>query len=456
MKTIAKLIQAAPPLKKMTIAAITTVLFLCSQHLSARALLNKADADTSVTACVKRIIGGNKTGSGIYFPESVKRFYQHRNFQPDWVMPQAGSQKTWESMLMLDCVLQFGLAHEDYHPDEMLYTRLHDILERPATVSNAAKAQYDIMLTDAMITFINHLHFGKLNPEYPAKKIDRITVGFQADKVLANALQQKDYMSAILDVQPKTKEYDNLQHRMHLLEGVDQGDCYEIPEAEVRKMAINMERLRWMNIDGNNYIQINIPSFTLRLYRPDTTYEFKIMAGKPATPSPVVSSSITYFTVGYKRKPVKDAVAPRLPLNKQSEYQGSNVMNNYNMQAVLPGAIFFWPASGNGIVLQGVTKLQAGKAQVATDGTIKIENGKKLAALLLENDNAVTRVKEIQAALNAEVLKNFMLQTPVPLRITYITCEMKDGILITYPDVYNKDKKLEMALYNTNQTLTMR
>jgi len=455
MKTVAKPIQAHLSFKILGIAAVIVFLFLSIQHLSARTLLNNGRTDTSITANIKQIIAGNKTAVSIYFPESVKRFYQQRNFEPGWVTPQANNQKTWESMLMLDCVLQFGLAHEDYHPREMLYTRLHDILERPATVSNAAKAQYDILLTDAMITFIDHLHFGKLNPEYPAKKIDRMTAGFQADKILANAIQQKDYMSAILDVQPKTKEYDNLQRRMHLLEGVYQGDCYEIPEAEVRKMAINMERLRWMNIDGNNYIQINIPSFTLKLNRPDTTYEFKIMAGKPITPSPVLTSSITYFTVGYKRKAV-NAATQRLPLNKEKEYQGSNALNNYNVKAAQPGSIFFWPAAGNGIALQGVAKLHAGKDQATTDGTIKIENGKKLAALLLENDNAAARVKEIQGALDAGVLKNFVLQTPVPLRITYITCEMKDGILVTYPDVYNRDKKLEMALYNTDQPLTMR
>lgn len=455
MKTVAKPIQAGLSFKILGIAAVTVLLFLSMQHLSARTLWNNGRTDTSITANIRQIIAGNKTAVSIYFPESVKRFYQQRNFEPGWVIPQANNQKTWESMLMLDCVLQFGLAHEDYHPREMLYTRLHDILERPATVSNAAKAQYDILLTDALLTFINNLHFGKLNPDYPAKKIDRLTAGFQADKILANALQQKDYMSAILDVQPKTKAYDNLQRRMHLLEGVYQGDCYEIPEAEVRKMAINMERLRWMNIDGNNYIQINIPSFTLKLNRPDTTYEFKIMAGKPATPSPVLTSSITYFTVGYKRKAVNTATQ-RSPLGRENEYQGSNALNNYNAKGVPPGSIFFWPAVGKGIVLQGVPKLRAGKDQAATDGTIKIENGKKLAALLLENDNNAARVKKIQGALDAGVLKNFMLQTPVPLRITYITCEMKAGILVTYPDVYNRDKKLEMALYNTDQTLTMR
>lgn len=454
MKIAAKFTKTTWFAKRLIIAAITTCALLNAPQLYAGTSVNSAKQDTSVSSCIKQMIASDKTGPSLYFPESVKRFYQQRNFAPGWVIPQASNQKTWEAMLMLDCVLQFGLAYEDYHPQEILYTRLHDILERPATVGNVAKARYDIILTDAIITFINNLHFGKLNPDYPAKVIDHSTGGFQADLILANALQQKDFMSAVLDVQPKVKEYENLQRRMHLLEGVHQGDCYEIPEAEVRTMAINMERLRWMNVDGKNYIQINIPSFTLKFYRQDTCYNFNITAGKPATPTPVVASSISNFTIGYKPKPAR---VPTFLSNKENAYQGNNAVNNYAAANAHPGALFFWMVNNKGIVLQGVKKLHTGKNETPanTDGTIKIENGRKLAVLLLENDNAAIRIKEMQAAFNAGVLKNFMLKTPVLLRITYLTCEIKDGLMVTYPDIYSKDRNLEMALYNTSQISTL-
>ncbi len=455
MTSITKQVKNALLLIMLPLLSMAALAGLPAGQSFAASLHKTPNADTTVTTAIRELLADNKPNLKIYFPESVKRFYRQRDFAPGWVNPQNRDQKTWESMMLLDCVLQYGLAHADYHPADIIYSRLHDILERPATVSSAGKAQYDILLTDAMITFINHLHFGKLNPDFPAKKIDRMTADFRADIILANALQQRDYTSAILDVQPKTKEYEDLQRRMHLLEGVYQGDCYEIPQAEIRKIAINMERLRWMNIDGGSYIHINIPSFTLKFHRPDMVYEFKIVAGKPATPTPVVTNSITYFTVGYKRRPGN---MPGLRINKENEYQGNNTINNYTLRGTQPGAIFFWQANNKGITLLGLgkAKMPVNKAQAITDGTIKIENGRKLAALLLENDKTAARIKEMQTALNAGQMKNFMLQTPVPLRITYITCEMKDGVLVTYPDVYNKDKKLEMALYNTNQALTMR
>jgi murein L,D-transpeptidase YcbB/YkuD len=65
-------------------------------------------------------------------------------------------------------------------------------------------------------------------------------------------------------------------------------------------------------------------------------------------------------------------------------------------------------------------------------------------------------VSFFNGAFAAGQLKGFMLHMPVPVKVTYVTSEMKEGILVTYPDVYNKDKKLEMPLYNTTQTLTMR
>jgi len=37
----------------------------------------------------------------------------------------------------------------------------------------------------------------------------------------------------------------------------------------------------------------------------------------------------------------------------------------------------------------------------------------------------------------------------MPIKITYLTCEIKDGELITLTDIYNLDNSLEMALYGT-------
>ncbi|SDP94232.1 hypothetical protein SAMN05428975_3889 [Mucilaginibacter sp. OK268] len=48
------------------------------------------------------------------------------------------------------------------------------------------------------------------------------------------------------------------------------------------------------------------------------------------------------------------------------------------------------------------------------------------------------------------------LKKHIAIKITYLTCEVKEGKYSTYNDIYNLDKSLEMALYGVDQPLGMR
>jgi len=91
-----------------------------------------------------------------------------------------------------------------------------------------------------------------------------------------------------------------------------------------------------------------------------------------------------------------------------------------------------------------------------SSGCIWITNAEKLGELLLINDG---RASEI-AAFKKSVLKyqrnTVLLKKPVPVKITYLTCQVIEGELITYKDIYNLDKGLEMALYGTGEKFVMK
>jgi murein L,D-transpeptidase YcbB/YkuD len=195
------------------------------------------------------VTGIESIRGNLYYPRSVERFYRQNDYKLAWIAPDTVKTHSWDALLLLDCVRQYGLFHDDYHPKELLYDTMHRLIEKGST--DAEKARTDIFLTDAMIRFINDLHFGKLNPAYAKTGIDKGS-HFKADNVLLNALKNTDLMSAIDDVQPKLKLYVNLQRHMRRLVGLRSGDCYVIPVALVRKMAINMERLRWMSTTGKH------------------------------------------------------------------------------------------------------------------------------------------------------------------------------------------------------------
>lgn len=444
--------------------------------------------DTSVSAFIQSYLPAGKSIRGLHYPNSVQRFYELNNGEAAWVKEGTGPKQTWEAMMLLDCVQQYGLFNDDYHPKELLYEPLHGMLEVPGKIGNRQKAQFDILLTDALLTMINNLHYGKLNPVYSTEKIDAGgMLPFYAEKALLNARGQKNFMNAIERVQPKSKIYHNMQDRMRQLKGVYQEDCYEVPEGEVRKIAINLERLRWAEIDEDTYVIVNIPSYTLRLVQPDTVYEFKVVVGKTSAPTPTLSSDITYFTTfpewQIQQKVFIKELLPKalkdtayLENNHYSIYAKDGTFINARKSVLLkiarnPAGYYARQSSGcdnalgdivfrfpniYDIYLHDTPEQQLFKKEerAFSHTCIRIERAPEFASLLLKIGNAENKATIFNKAVKHHLTKNISLKKPVPIKITYLTCVVKQGVVITYKDIYNLDRSLEMALYNNSETLT--
>ncbi|MFA6248380.1 MAG: L,D-transpeptidase family protein [Mucilaginibacter sp.] len=477
-------------IKRVKAIGITILCSVVLQFLSLHSYAKSIDRDTSLAGEITMLIHEKTINNELYFPASVKRFYAGSGYKPSWIKGPVNSAKTWDAMLMIDCVLQFGLSYDDYHPKELLYDKLHIMLDKGNEISNAQKARFDIMLTDALLAFINHLHYGKLNPNFPSAQIDAgIPGNVYAELVLAGAMQQPDFMSAVLAVQPKSKEYYALQRYLYKVKGLQLDDCYEVPDADVRKVAINMERLRWADVEESSYIQVNIPTYTLSFHQPDTTYLFKIIVGKPSTPTPTLLSGISYFTTAPEWKvPANIFTKELLPKAiKNAAYLEDNHIAIYNNRGVYVepllnnllsvkknsknyyarqssgcdnslGLIVFRFANIYDVYLHDTPEqsLFKKKDRALSHGCIRVEQAEKLASLLLTNDDAESKIADMHKAVMAYTNQNFKLKKQVPINITYLTCEMKEGELIIYKDIYNLDKSLEMALYNDSPVLTMR
>lgn len=409
--------------------------------LSDKTIANKV-RDTSVVTQIKAQLNDKELSRSLYFPLSAKRFYQKRNFTPVWTIEQKDQNKTWAAMLLIDCVLQFGLRHEDYHPKDLQYTTLHTILEQPGKISNKQKARFEILLTDALLNFMNNLHFGKLNPHHPASEIDRQTIdGFNTEETLTNALKQPAFMDAIVKVQPANDDYKAFQHQLHLIKGVYEGDCYETPEADVRKIAVNMERLRWMDMKDSAYIQINIPTYTLKLVKPDTTFSFKIIVGSPATPTPLMETMLTGLAV------------TQSPKNDNGEKRDEAVTRNFLLKPTSGNPKkydFIYLAANNGnLELRGVSDKNLFKKQkrATSNGNITVERGAELAKLLLQMAGNQKDIKSIDKAVMNHEKKTFLFKKSVPVRVTYITAAIGEGDIIKYSDIYRLDDRIEKLLY---------
>jgi L,D-transpeptidase YcbB len=431
------------------------------------------------------------SSAALNFPKAVTRFYREDNFMPAFVGKARNQDAKWKAMLLIDCVLQYGLSPTDYHPKELMYDKLHAIFGTPDKICDEQKARFDIMLTDAMLIMINNLHYGRLNPNYGQTVLDNgLGLPFNPEKELRAILAQADFTAGVLAVQPKSKTYADLQYKMRQLKGLYDGDCYSVPEETVRKVAINMERLRWAEIDDNvAYVQVNIPSFRLIYHLPDTAREFKVIVGSPTNPTPVLQSSITHFTTAPEWKvPHSIFTKEILPKAiKNPAYLDQNDLTIYDAMGAIdkptretllkiqkaPKGYFVNQASGCdnalGLLVFRFNNVYSVYLHDTPDktlfsktrrdlshGCIRVENPAELAALLLKNDQQEKQINLLKRSIANEKRRDFVLAKPLPIKITYITCQIVDGELVNYADIYKLDRGLEMALYNVSDTLILK
>ncbi len=421
------------------------------------------------------------------YPNLVQEFYNMRNFSIAWVRPDTVKSEIYKSMLLMDCVLQFGLNRADFHPEELTYDRLRPLVEKNATLRD--RSNYDVYLTDGLITLINHLHFGKFNPLYSTQVLEakNKNIGFDPVRHLTSALKARDFMEAVVSAQPKMKMYSLLQDYLHLVKGQYIDDCYEFPEGDARKMAINMERMRWINSGKNYFIHINIPSFSLKLIHGDSVVLFKTVVGKPSTPTPELESLVNYMTTAPEwNVPKKIFSRELLPKAlKDSNFLSNHQYHIYDLKgSYIPpsrknlleiskhpdhylakqspgcdnalGKIAFRFPNRFDIYLHDTPeqKLFKNETRSFSHGCVRVQDAEKLARLLLLYDGSVDRVLNMNQSLEKLQRKNFILKHPVPIMITYLTCEIVDGIFTSYPDIYKRDSVLQELMFPSKEQLT--
>ena len=76
---------------------------------------------------------------------------------------------------------------------------------------------------------------------------------------------------------------------------------------------------------------------------------------------------------------------------------------------------------------------------------MQLEDPEGLADLFVRDNNLLNQT-QIHQALKERKHRKFILNNPVPVIISYFTCEVSDGVFKSFPDIYNRDKELAKAL----------
>lgn len=415
----------------------------------------------------------------LHLPARVRGLYAENGYRFMWTNRQ---QQFRDAVMTLDCVIQFGLTPDRYHPAEL--TAVQTRLLEPAAGGrdSAALARTDVLLTDAVLTLMSDLHYGRYNPRVSLEDVDdpRHTA-FSPDSVLRAALASPGFRETILEVQPQVRGYRLLQDYQRLLSSQYTGDRYDISDDTLRLISVNLERYRWQHAVTHHYAEINIPSYRLEYVNGTIRERFRVIVGKPSSPTPALSGRIEYFTTapdwkvpaGIFRKeilPAAIADAGYLERNHFTIYdrRGEPVPTDpESLRSVrlhperytarqsggcdnALGRVVFYFENPYSVYLHDTPgrHLFGRKYRALSHGCIRVERPERLVELLLDAEAApkATRLK-VASSMESYTTYRYHLKMPVPIVIRYITCEVEQGLLVRHPDVYGRDQVLSRQLF---------
>ncbi len=239
------------------------------------------------------------------------------------------------------------------------------------------------------------------------------------------------------------------------------------PEHPADIIIANMERWRWMPHDlGNTYVMVNLPDFTLRVMHDGReAWKTKIVDGKPAMPTPIMSAEMKFITVNPTWNVPPSIVAKEyMPALQQDptvlERMGLTVSRNPDGTVHIsqpPGdrnalgrVRFNFP--NKFLVYQHDTPekyLFAYDKRAFSHGCMRVQDPVKYAEVLLalvRPGDGYTQERIRKMFGNSEVDISF--PKFIPVHLTYQTAFVDDaGNLEFRDDVYGRDKAL-LAILN--------
>ena len=245
-------------------------------------------------------------------------------------------------------------------------------------------------------------------------------------------------------------------------------------------IRVNLERLRWLADDAeDDMVVVNIAGFEAFLLKDgEAIWRTRVQVGRTYRQTPIFRDEITYLSINptwtAPRSLATRDVLPRIQNDPSYVVERGFDVRDRNGNNVDPSSIDWNSLSRNNFPYtlvqrpgpynaMGLVKfmfpnqysvylhdtpsryLFDREARAFSAGCIRTERPFELAELLLAPqgwDQA-----RIQQVLDSGRLTNVVLETPMPVLLTYLTARVDDdGTLLFFPDVYERDARISRAL----------
>lgn len=257
-----------------------------------------------------------------------------------------------------------------------------------------------------------------------------------------------------------------------------------------KRIAVTLDRYKKLpDTFPQRYIWVNLPGFYMQVWDSDTlALESKIICGKPATPTPLLTSVITDM-VTYPTWTVPTSIIAKQYLPKLKN--NPNYLSRLGLKLVdskgqnISGSSVSWGKYSKGIpykVVQasgdrnalGVLKfnfnnpyavymhdtnerwLFKNSSRANSHGCVRVQEWEKLARYftfidslnLPEGDTLRYTFDSVKTLLSEKKNRRLPVKTPVQVYFAYYSCEGKDGKIKFYDDIYSDDKALREKYFD--------
>lgn len=435
---------------------------------------NNAQLDTLIT-----LIKTNKTGIDKKQRENLELIltttffkYTEKAFsgidktarQLDWYIPR--SKKNFQ--VLLDSLILKDENDTNYEPVNLYYIKLKEKL----------RLYRDIQKKGGFPNII-------MKEEFLSKsESDSVLIQVKQRLVLSGDLKSND--NNVLYTMELANAISNFQQRVGLPENgkLDFKTIAEMNKTvdfRIKQMLVNLERLRWVPVEiENDYLLVNIPEYKLHVFEnKKLLWETNVVVGKEAKQTTIFKGNISRIILNpYWNVPnsiINNEILPKLKRNP-------NYLSRNNMEVVsndgklinassinwnkysknVPFIIrqkpgnnnslgkmkFLFPNSFNIYLHDTPAKeLFDRNKRDFSHGCIRVENPKKLAMHLLQN-NTTWYQEKVDKILKTNKETGIALKPNIPVYITYFTAWVDSkGNLNFRNDIYNLDDELAKEIF---------
>jgi murein L,D-transpeptidase YcbB/YkuD len=245
------------------------------------------------------------------------------------------------------------------------------------------------------------------------------------------------------------------------------------PSRVIETVLANMERWRWLPRDlGRSYVMVNIPDFTLKVVHDGkTVWHTKIVAGKPQTPTPLVSAPMRQVIVNpswyVPQSIIQNELLPlyahdpnifdRMGLEVKRGADGTiNVVQPPGAANALGRIKFAFPNKFQ-VYLHDTPEKRLFKAErrAFSHGCMRVEDPAKFGEVMLSlaMSGPTPNARQIMG-LFGEDEKTFALARPPMVHLTYQTAFVDEqGKLHLDDDLYGFDARIRAILHSDERRI---